>query len=935
MRQLLLSLLCALSLPAWAFNISGTAVDEAGEPMAQASVQLMKPDSSVVKTALADINGQFKLNNLKRGKYIVQLSYVGYKPLYKNVTGNTDDINLGRLSLSSNALMLGEVTATGVRTPIKVMQDTVEYNTGAYQTQPNAVVEDLLKKLPGVEVGTDGAITANGKKVTKILVDGKEFFGEDPTVASRNLPTNMVDKIQVVDRKSDLARMTGVDDGEEETVINLTVKKGMNNGWFGNAEAGLGTDTRYKGSFNINKFWNGNQLTLLGGINNINQPGFNDGMSGRFMRFGGDNGITTSRALGLNFNIGKEEIIRFGGNVMYSNTDRNSWSQSSRTNLFANDSTSYYDSEKTARDQGHSFNADLRVEWKPDAANSFDFRPSFRWSRNTSTSVESSLTRSGLLKNVAQSLNDQSSIGDSYDVSGRLIYNHNFLSHPGRSFSISGDYSLQDTRERPNTYSWNRFFLLDSLDVYDQYADNHTWTNRVSARATWTEPLNFIGNGHFATMQYRFQYRWNNADKMTYRHPVTNLGDSLLWSNPYAAFISDDAIFNPELSNQFRNDYMAQNISVGYKYVSKTTNLEAGVGLTPQWSQSINLLDDAKSIAPRTVLNFAPYLRYRLKMGKSSSANIDYNGRSSQPSMAQLQPVADVSNPLRIVVGNPNLLPSFNHNLRLRYSDFNAEAQRSIMLMMNGGLEQNSIVQETTYDPNTGGQTSTYRNTNGIWNLMGMNMISLPINHSRTLMFNNHIMGRYASSVSYNGGQRNTGGSLNLREAPGLTWRPGTFDFSLRPYYGLQLSHYSLTNSQNKRVHQYGGNFSASYEAPFGLTLSSDLDYSQTKGYGQGYDVAQWMWNATASYSFLRDRSLTLSLTARDILNDRKNVSRSTGSNFIQDSKFTTLTRYCMLSLSYRFNTFGKGNEPASRNTFDDHGGRRGPMGPPPGHPRF
>lgn len=932
MRKTLLSLLCAASLPTWAFNIIGTAVDDTGEPMAQASVQLLRPDSSVVKTALADINGQFKLNNLKRGKYIVHLSYVGYKPTYKDVNGNNDNIDLGRVSLASNALMLGEVTATGVRTPVKVMQDTVEYNTGAYQTKPNAVVEDLLKKLPGVEVGSDGAITANGKKITKILVDGKEFFGDDPTVASRNLPTNMVDKIQVVDRKSDLARMTGVDDGEEETVINLTVKKGMNNGWFGNAEAGGGTDSRYKGSFNINKFWNGNQLTLLGGVNNVNEPGFNDGMSGRFMRFGGSNGITTSRAVGLNFNIGKEEIIRVGGNVMYSNTDRNSYTRSARTNLFANDSTSYYDSEKTARDKGQSFNADLRIQWKPDEANSFDFRPSFRWSRNDSYSLESSQTRNGLLKDVAKSLNDQRSTGDSYDISGRLIYNHNFTSHPGRSFSVSGDYSLQDTRERPETYSWNYFYLLDSLDVYDQFADNHTWTNRVSARTTWTEPLNFIGKGHFATLQYRMQYRWNNADKNTYRHPVTMPADTALWGNPYAPVIGADEVFNPDLSNQFRNNYMSQNISVGYKYVSKATNLEAGVGLVPQWSQSINLLNSAKNIEPRTVLNFAPYVRYRLKMDKSRSANVDYNGRSSQPSMAQLQPVADMSNPLRIVIGNPDLLPSFNHNLRLRFSDFNAEAQRSIMLMMNGGLEQNSIVQETTYDPNTGGQTSTYRNTNGIWNLMGMNMISLPVNHSRTLMFNNHIMGRYASSVSYNRGERNTGGSLNLREAPGLTWRPGTFDISLRPYYSIQLSHYSLTNSQNNRVHQYGGNFSASYEAPFGMVLTSDLDYSQTRGYGKGYDVAQWMWNATASYSFLRDRSLTLTLTASDILNNRKNVTRTVSANYIQDSQFSTLTRYCMLSLSYRFNTFGKGNEPAKRDTFDGPGPRRGM---PMGHPRF
>lgn len=334
-RKVLLLLALAVSVAhAMAFSIKGKVLDENSDPMMQASVRVLKPDSTLVKGVLTNENGAFTISGINAGNYIVETSFVGYDSQSRNIKISNADITLKPVEMQAGALMLREAEVVGVRTPIKVMQDTVEYNADAYRTQPNAVVEDLLKRLPGVEVDSEGKITANGKSVTKILIDGKEFFADDPTVASRNLPVDMVDKLQVVERKSDLARITGVDDGEEETVINLTVKKGMNNGWFGNAEAGYGTDDRYKANFIVNRFWNGNQLTLLGNFNNVNELGFNDGMSGRFRRFGGDKGITKSQALGLNFNIGNKEIFRVGGNIMYSHTDRDTRTSSARTYIF-------------------------------------------------------------------------------------------------------------------------------------------------------------------------------------------------------------------------------------------------------------------------------------------------------------------------------------------------------------------------------------------------------------------------------------------------------------------------------------------------------------------------------------------------------------------------------------------------------------------------
>ncbi|MDE5661260.1 MAG: TonB-dependent receptor, partial [Muribaculaceae bacterium] len=301
-----------------AATLLGNVTDPSGEALIQASVRVLaQRDSSLVKGAVTNASGQFRIERLKAGKYIVEASYVGFSPEYRNVTVGDADVRLKTFVLKESSIVLKDAVVTGIRTPMKVMEDTVEFNAASYKTQPNAVVEDLLKRLPGVEVSSEGKITANGKEVSKILIDGKEFFSDDPTVASRNLPVDIVDKLQVVDRKSDLARMTGVDDGEDETVINLTVKKNMKKGWFGNVEAGYGTDNRYRGNFTVNRFWGENQITFLGAANNINQPGFADGASGRFRRFGGDNGITSSQSIGININVGKGERFRVGGDVMY------------------------------------------------------------------------------------------------------------------------------------------------------------------------------------------------------------------------------------------------------------------------------------------------------------------------------------------------------------------------------------------------------------------------------------------------------------------------------------------------------------------------------------------------------------------------------------------------------------------------------------------
>ncbi len=305
-------------------------------------------------------------------------------------------------------------------------------------------------------------------------------------------------------------------------------------------------------------------------------------------------------------------------------------------------------------------------------------------------------------------------------------------------------------------------------------------------------------------------------------------------------------------------------------------------------------------------------------------------GRSSQPTIAQLQPVADMSDPLNIVIGNPDLDPSFTHNLRLRFHNFNRDTQRSVMLMMDARLVQNSIVSKTTYDPTTGGRVTEYTNVNGVWNVRAMNMVSFPF-RDKAWTFNNHTMLYYSNAVGFNNGRRNRSGSFNFNISPGIAWRPDYVELELRPRYSLQTVHNTVSTAADRTVHSYGGQLYAAYNAPFGLLLNSDLSYTATRGYTEGYDENRWMWNASIGYQFLKDRALTLSLKAYDILAQQSSISRNVTANYIEDVMNNTLGRYVMFSVVYKFNTFGKGATPERRESFGPGGGH---PGPPPGAPR-
>lgn len=929
-----LSLLVA-PLAAIAADITGRVTDSENSMLPGTSVMITNDrDTTKREFTFTDDNGLYLFNHIKPGDYTLSFTSVGLAPQYRNISvaENDSSVKIPDVMMLEDAVQLKEAVVTAVRAAVVAKQDTLEFNAGSFHTNPNASVGDLLKKLPGVEVSKDGSITSGGKTIKKILVDGKEFFSDDPTMASKNLPSDMVEKVQVIDRKSDAARLTGVDDGEEETVINLSVKKNMKNGWFGNVGAGIGTDGRYEANFNISSFKNDNQFSLVGGANNINDLGFSDMGRGRFRSFGPSGGITDSQRFGINFNVGNDEKFRVGGNVFYTHTKRHADSYTVTKNLFA-DSISTSAGGSASRDNGHAINANFRLQWNINDFNTIDFRPSFYYNTRNSLLNDSSILYSGELfsRIVNRQLNLSANKGDSYSATGDLIYNHKFASRPGRSFSTQFKYSFSNTDEHTTSLNDISFPLPDNADeLLYRYLDSHQWTNSLEGRLTWTEPLGDHTRGNYLTFAYNIRFNSNNADKYTYNLPapeeeILHLSDISPLDRAPAGLLPSDS-----LSNRFRNRFLTQEVRLGYKKVASAYNLEAGVVFSPAYSKSTDLIDFRRNIPSRTVWNIAPFFRLRYKFSKSSSLRVNYRARTSAPSSKQLQPVADVSDPMNIIVGNPELKPTFTQSFSGFFNNFNSETQQSLMAMFNGSVSLNSIVSRTISNPQSGSRTTTYANANGDFNIMAMMMLNQPL-RNRKWRYTVNTRLNYFSKAGYINGDFNRSGNLSVAPTLGLTFSSDIFQISANPQYSFSMATNSLPSQRNQYLHTYGFNADASLYLPFGLQLNSDITYSTSSGYGAGFNATEWLWNAQVSYSVLHDKSLTFSVRAYDILGQNKNVSRSVSANKIVDSSHNDLTRYVMFGVSYTFNSL-KSRKKATHMPEDMPRGRNGmPPGPPPG----
>ena len=880
-------------------RITGKIVDqETKEPVAQANVRILhQKDSLYLNGVASDQEGNFAIS-VPYGNYIIHVTYVGHHDLFRNVTiSNTNrTANLGSVELGTDNILLDAAVVTAKAAEIVVRGDTVEYNADSYKVTESAILEDLLKKMPGIEIDSEGKITVNGREIKKIMVDGEEFFSTDPKVASKNLPAKMVEKLQVLDRRTDMAQMTGFDDGEEETIINLMVKPGMKEGLFGNAFVGYGTKDRYEGNAMVNYMKDKNQYTVLGGFNNTNNAGFSDlassmfgsgGGGGRRMFFGGRSGITTSGNAGFNFSQQFTNKLKLGGNLRYGNTDNNTLSKTHTQNILSSGNT-LEDENNSSNNYSQNVNMDLRLEWTPDTLTRIIFNPEGSVYNNRRTELSDFLTTTETLEDsINYGDSRYNSTGDGKNLSARLDVSRT-LGKKGRILSVQLRGGMSDSENEGTNLSNTFYNGTKPDDLIDQRFVNTNDSKNWRGYVSYVEPL---GNNN--AIQFAYQYRQNisGSDK------DTRVKDE---SGNYT-------VLDEQYSKRLENNFTNQEIEFNFQSVRQKYDYTIGFSVQPSSSQSKTFIGDNKiSDFTRDVVNYAPMAQFNYRWTRQHNLRLRYFGNTDQPSVTQLSPVVDVSNPLNITYGNPDLNPSFEHRLNLRYQNFNPEKNRSMGFFGDIRYLTNDIVSSTMTDRETGRRETTYENVTGNWNANGRMMMNIPLKNIRFSVFSMSFAS-YNHANGFSNLEKNLSRRLNLGETLGLNYRSDLIDFGIRGNISYNKVKNSLEGQRDQEFLNYGGNANTTLYLPWDMSIESDINYSTNSGYSDGFTQDEWLWNASIQKQLFKQKNGTIRLKIYDILQQRSNISRSVTSNYIRDTTTNTLTTYFMVHFVYRFNIFKNG----------------------------
>lgn len=909
---LLQLLICSvLSLSAQnSVTVRGQLVEKSsGEPVIQATVRLLKAaDSSYVKGTASNDEGRFTLSQTS-GNYLLHFSYLGYKDVYKPISISSSNINLGKIELEEDALQLGEAVVSARPIEVLVKGDTIEYNADAYKLQEGSALEDLIKKLPGAEVSSDGSITINGRTISKILVDGKEFFSDDPKVASKNLPAEMVQKLQVLDKKSDMATMTGFDDGNEETVINLQVRPGMKEGLFGNAYAGYGNKDRYEGNGMVNYMKNSNQYTFIVGSNNTNNAGFSDLATAAFsgnrpprgLSFGNNNGVSTSHNVGLNFSTEASSKLTIGGNMRYGYTDNDVLART-YTQYIGSTADQYATDFSDGVNKSGNLRGDFKIDWKVDSLTRLIVNPTFTHNYNSNKQQSDFFTLESVAYDTINIGNTQYdatgngySLGTTIDASRRLTSSGRVL-----SLSLSGTLSGSDADGINN--SSTRYF--DGVTANENYRQNFDQKDRSTSWSAFTSFVEPISTNHFMQLTYKYSNTNRSSDKLTYQ------ADTL--AADYTRYLT--------------TDFITQNISLNYKYVQPKYNLTVGVGLEPA-SLTVDIDNpDAsqKQHVKKSILNFAPNAQFNYMWSRMKNLRLEYQGTSSQPSSSQL--VDGIPSGTSITLGNANLKPSFTHGLQVRFRSFSPEAGRALMASVNVNYVLNDIVSSSYLEAN-GRRVTEYTNVDGNTTLTGRTFFNQPLTNNK-FSVSNMAMVRWAYQQGFVNNSENVAKTLYIQANPGISYRTSALELTLRGSFQHQRVSNSLQGQSNQSTFQYGGNLSSTVYLPHGFTLDTDVDYTTNSGYTSGYEQNQWLWNLSLAKSVLKNGAGTIRFKVYDILNERSNVTRTISTTSIQDRWTNGLTRYAMVHFVYKFQMF-KGGAKASDMMRGGPGGPGGPGRPP------
>ena len=994
MRFLLVSVLLFFGLSAYAqnsFSVKLKLVDaKTGEPVGFATTSLtVKGEKSASKYALTDSDGEVTMSKIKKGTYVLKAEIMGYKSLQQEVVVEKN-LDLGSLKLSEDVEVLDAASVSAIGNPIIVKKDTIEYNASSFKTSDNDMLEDLLKKLPGVEVSSDGTVTANGETINKITIDGKTFFLDDPQLATKNLPANIVEKVKVVERKSEQARFTGIDDGQEETIIDLSIYKGMMNGWFGNVMAGGGHDLpdegyyneehtfmdegwRYQGSAIVGNFREDSQISIIFNANNTNNRGFND-LAGSMMMgmrgggggmgrgagmggmggFGGGNGITSSWMGGVN---GAWDLfdgdMELSGNYLYNGSDKYVEEESSKITFMENGSRLLNDNSgySTNASQGHRFGIRLDHEFNKNTSLLFEpqinfgtgaFREHSDFSTRTAMGTDTTFTNKGFTDNLGDNRN--------WSTSGRLLYRQR-LGKAGRTFSAMVNYSFSNNEMTGFNQSLTQTdFDADNNfenEIVNQRYDQISKSSSLSGRLVYTEPLT---ENLFLEANYEYAWNVNESGKDTY-----NSGSNVIADNAtYLQYDPMGEVYDPTYSSSILNRYVNQRAGVSMTWQNDKINAQVGAQINPTdtYNETNGEVYDSKGV------NWSPQARIRYNINDNSNFNISYSGRSSQPSTSQLMPVPDNTDPLNVSLGNPYLKPYFNHSMRLNFRHTDMQSFASFNANISGSFVQNAITNAQWYDQ-SGAQYSIPVNGPGTGSTNAMIMFNTPLGKSGFSIMS-MTNARYNQSTSYIGNgaldaskyydpvnatfdydlfnkdypdlgkadvfTTNRTQTAGVMEMLRLTYRNDFVELVAGGRTNVSKSWYTINAAANTNA---TWNNNASFEMNWTLPFGMNLISDFNYNWYNGYTTQQkpeLIINAEITQLIL-NKQATLALRAYDILNQAKNLSVTDNSNYHQEVRNNTLGRYIVLSFTYRFGTFNNRRGPGGMRGGMRGGPGGGPMG--------
>jgi hypothetical protein len=935
MLRILLSLI--LSLPTLAafsqlITIKGRVYDSsANKGLAYATVSLVNArDTTLVTFAVADSTGQFQLRKVVNGSYLLSASYAGYVPVWKPLHNlPTDGIYDAGDIILAGITSLKDAHVTARRPPVEINKDTIEFNSENFKTQPNAVVEDMLKKMPGVTVESDGTVKVNGQTVRRVLVNGKEFFTGDVKMATKNLNADAVDKVQVFDRKSDQAAFTGIDDGNSEKTINLKLKKDRNYATFGKVSGGAGTrgggDTemgggtgagRFDAQANINKFNGDEQLSFLGMGNNTNRQGFTlmdvlnfTGELSRGMKNGGggvkvqmndagsNNGLPVT-GLGQN----QQGLARtFAGGLNYNNT----WDKG-RTTLNSNYTVSniHLLTNKESHIQnlapGNDYNTfdtthtiytvtqhrlAAILDQQLDSSLSYRLTPAMTWQSSGKNANEryTSLTPQGDLLNAGFSNNNTNP--GAFNFTTDLLLRKR-LAKKGRTisgdFNIAYNHSMLDGSQIADSRLYQAGIGFDS--AINQLSGRDAVTRSLGGNITYTEPL---GRRSLIALNSFINVNTGSSDKQTFDYnPNSGKHDRR------------DSL----LSNSFGSDYRYSGAGLSFRSNRKKMNITLGATLQ---AATLNAMDHSGGLDIRqSFTDVLPNALLQYNFSQTKNLRLDFNTYTTQPAVAQLQPVPDVSNPLNVTTGNPALKRSYNHSLSLNYFSAQPAQRKSLLFFLSLSDARNAIVQSDSVS-SVGTRVSRPVNTNGVGNLLSNLEYDFPIRalHARLELGGLFI---YSRNVAFVNGTANNISSTTLR--PNFL-----FGYDIENRLNVELTgsvsfyngSYSLQPALNTSYVRQNYGVTMTNYLPMGFYLNNEFNYILNTGRADGYNTSIPLWNVSLARSFLKNDRGEVKLGIMDLLNKNNGITRSVNQGSIVDERYNVLQRYFMLSFTYSLNKAG------------------------------